>query len=781
MGRIKVYLADRRALFRKGLHFALSNAGEVEVIGETGSNEEAFRFVESNPPDVAILTINDSRPSGIEVTRSIKQNLPSVSVILVMDHEDDEQLFSAMRSGASACITRDIDPGNLATIIKEVSEGTRPISKALLRPAVARRVLKVEDVLAELSVDEADILIRVVEKASGEVTPEALSPSGGSLNLRLASILSKLMANEPPPERAVEPEAPRVYQKTLSVGSDLTRVPSSEQASRPALAEAEAEVAQPSLAQSEASGERTAEASAEPATAPKDGVSSALKEVPPAIARPVPAPIAELIPAGSRENVGASKVIEALLAGSLTEIDPEIDLALEDGFTYPQADKVLGTSGRATLQMLELLAKGDVLVKRLAVRLFVTPEGSPHLIPQEHCPRCDSNDMARGQFVEHSDCGYAGLDSDFQVAGQYVCPKCKGKPGLTGTDYRRLGARCRCNNCHGVIPAPTMKFLSFRTGRVYARDELQEVALNSYCFSPSIDFQLNSKWRLIDFLSARGYQVEESAKLVGKSGMVHSLDILATKDEMIVKHQVAVGVLTAGPGKVEVPIDDLWSFQAKAVDTGIHDLIVIAITRLSPQARDFAGIQRIRVLGAKDIMTLSPGQSRSTQATETVATSRVRPETTGNAAAQAPPEANPASLGKVLWIDRDLAFSAKPTRALEIAGFEVMAFADTEEGLQRVKDAGLVVLDDELSRVGEVYSQIRHQSSVPVILLGSERSEEVHNGPLSLGADAYLRRSISGRELVARIRAIFRRYQNSSSRERDNEGGGRGQKPAIRR
>jgi DNA-binding response OmpR family regulator len=117
----------------------------------------------------------------------------------------------------------------------------------------------------------------------------------------------------------------------------------------------------------------------------------------------------------------------------------------------------------------------------------------------------------------------------------------------------------------------------------------------------------------------------------------------------------------------------------------------------------------------------------------------------------------PADLQKVLWIDKDLASSLEFARVLRIAGFEVMAFVDPDDGLQKVNEASLVVLDDELSRAGQVCSRIRHQSSVPIILIGSEKGEEVRDGAESTRADAYLRRSISGRELVARIRNILRR------------------------
>jgi len=101
MEKITVFLADWQVLFREGIHFTLSGEEDMEVIGETTDSEQALAFIETNVPNVAILSVDRSKVSGTEVTRRIKRNRPEVSVILVMDTENEEQLFLAMKSGAS--------------------------------------------------------------------------------------------------------------------------------------------------------------------------------------------------------------------------------------------------------------------------------------------------------------------------------------------------------------------------------------------------------------------------------------------------------------------------------------------------------------------------------------------------------------------------------------------------------------------------------------------------------------------------------------------------------
>jgi len=207
MEKVKVFLADWQVLFREGIHFTLSGEEDIEVIGEATNNEEALAFIETNPPRVAILNVDHSQPSGIEVTRRLKQSFPSVAVILVMDSESEEQLFSAMKSGASAYLTKDIDPEEMVNIIRKVAQGGYPISERLLRPRLASLVLdefeafsiiseQLNNLLARLTPGETEILQRIADRNSIEQVCQAVGISEQAIRYQLDLILSKLVAND---------------------------------------------------------------------------------------------------------------------------------------------------------------------------------------------------------------------------------------------------------------------------------------------------------------------------------------------------------------------------------------------------------------------------------------------------------------------------------------------------------------------------------------------------------------------------------------------------------
>ena len=207
MEKVTVFLADWQVLFREGIHFTLSGEEDFEVIGEATTSEEALDSIEKNPPGVAIFNADWGKPSDIEITRRIKQNLPSVFVILIMDSDNEDQLFSAMKCGASACPTKDIDPLDLVNIVRKVAQGAHPISEAIFRPEIASRIIdefetfsliskEVNNLLARLSPRESEVLRQIVDGSSIEQISQALDIDEEVIRHHLDFTLTKLVAND---------------------------------------------------------------------------------------------------------------------------------------------------------------------------------------------------------------------------------------------------------------------------------------------------------------------------------------------------------------------------------------------------------------------------------------------------------------------------------------------------------------------------------------------------------------------------------------------------------
>jgi len=147
-----------------------------------------------------------------------------------------------------------------------------------------------------------------------------------------------------------------------------------------------------------------------------------------------------------------------------------------------------------------------------------------------------------------------------------------------------------------------------KTRKIWTAEELKEVEVSSYQFSPDkkgwLEFQLKPKTQLVDFLKHQGYQVHELAQLTGRSGAVHTVDVLAIRDDIITKVNLGIGILVAPSGEPEVGLEALFKFDTRAYDIGINYKVVIAIPKLGQEALNFAGRQMIRAFEAKTLATV---------------------------------------------------------------------------------------------------------------------------------------------------------------------------------
>ncbi len=196
-------------------------------------------------------------------------------------------------------------------------------------------------------------------------------------------------------------------------------------------------------------------------------------------------------------------------------------------------------------------------------------------------------------------------DREFKQDTRYVCPKCHKELRLIGTDYRNIGIHYRCLDCNEIFTVPVVKWRNLRTRKIWSAEELREIVVYSYTFSTDkkgwLEFQLKPKTELVEFLRLQGYQVQELAQLAGSSGAMHTVDILARRDDILAKINLGIGILVAPPGEAEVGLEGLFKFDTMAYDIGVNYKVVIAIPRLSQEAINFANKQIIRAFEAKTL------------------------------------------------------------------------------------------------------------------------------------------------------------------------------------
>jgi len=117
--------------------------------------------------------------------------------------------------------------------------------------------------------------------------------------------------------------------------------------------------------------------------------------------------------------------------------------------------------------------------------------------------------------------------------------------------------------------------------------------------------------------------------------------------------------------------------------------------------------------------------------------------------------------GRILVVDDERTIRDVVEQYLKREGYETVGVGDGEAAVEAATDADLVILDLMLPKLDglEVCRQIRAEREVPIIMLTSKSEEIDKLLGLGMGADDYLTKPFSPRELVARVQAVLRRAQ----------------------
>src|SRR6476620_11087324 len=158
--RIRVFLLDDHEIVRRGLKELLESEGDIEVVGESGSAQEAARRIPAMRPHVAILDGRLPDGSGIDVCREVRSRHPEIATLILTSYDDDEALFAAIMAGAAGYVLKQVRGHDLVDAVRRIAAG-----QSLLDPAVTARVLdrlragpEQDEALAPLTDQERKIL-----------------------------------------------------------------------------------------------------------------------------------------------------------------------------------------------------------------------------------------------------------------------------------------------------------------------------------------------------------------------------------------------------------------------------------------------------------------------------------------------------------------------------------------------------------------------------------------------------------------------------------------------
>ena len=192
--QISVYLLDDHEVVRQGLRALLEGAGDITVVGESGSALEATHRIPALRPQVAVLDARLPDGSGIEVCRAVRAVDPTINALILTSYDDDEALFSSIMAGASGYVLKEIRGTDLVQAVRHVAAG-----ESLIDPSLTARVLErvrsgpsTAPELAELTEQELKLLAHIAEGLTNRQIGEKMFLAEKTVKNYVSSILAKL-------------------------------------------------------------------------------------------------------------------------------------------------------------------------------------------------------------------------------------------------------------------------------------------------------------------------------------------------------------------------------------------------------------------------------------------------------------------------------------------------------------------------------------------------------------------------------------------------------------
>jgi len=184
--RIRILVVDDHPLLRSGLTASLNPEPDMEVVATASDGTEAVDRFRRYQPDITLMDLKMPVMGGVDAIQAIRSEYPAAKIVVLSTYEGDHDIYRALQAGAISYLLKDTLAEDLASLIREVFAGNRPLPPPVAQ-RLAQRVLQ-----PELTAREMEVMRLIARGLRNKEIAAELRVSEDTAQGHVRNILAKL-------------------------------------------------------------------------------------------------------------------------------------------------------------------------------------------------------------------------------------------------------------------------------------------------------------------------------------------------------------------------------------------------------------------------------------------------------------------------------------------------------------------------------------------------------------------------------------------------------------
>lgn len=201
MTKYNLLIVEDHALTRFALKTAFESAEFINNVFEADNANSAYKIEAENKIDVVLMDLGLPNIDGIEACSALKNKNPSLKILILTSHEQEEEVINSIKAGASAYCSKDIEPEKLKDIVLSVLGGAAwfdaKVADIVLKTvAKSEKEQKINNENLNLTEREKQVLALIAEGLNNTEIAQKLDVSINTTKAHVCNILQKLSVQD---------------------------------------------------------------------------------------------------------------------------------------------------------------------------------------------------------------------------------------------------------------------------------------------------------------------------------------------------------------------------------------------------------------------------------------------------------------------------------------------------------------------------------------------------------------------------------------------------------